>query len=146
MQRLWILTHKKKGLWIGRTSLVMRFYMDKGRSILLFFLLANLTCFVIFMHKSNSIVIDTKTKASRMCLKYKETAEKTRKARITSSHITNTTTSTLEEEKLEAVEEKNDTEAQSCLDRIWYSLSCSARFDRVIIFLVLRTIIICTFL
>lgn len=38
----------------------------------------------------------------------------------------------LEEAKLE-VEEKKETEAQSCLDRIWYSLSCSARFDRVII-------------
>lgn len=40
----------------------------------------------------------------------------------------------LEEEKLAVeVEEKKETEAQSCLDRIWYSLSCSARFDLVII-------------
>lgn len=31
------------------------------------------------------------------------------------------------------MEEKKETEAQSCLDRIWYSLNCSARFDRVII-------------
>lgn len=38
----------------------------------------------------------------------------------------------LEEVKLE-VEEKKETDAQSCLERIWYSLSCSARFDRVII-------------
>jgi hypothetical protein len=30
------------------------------------------------------------------------------------------------------VEEKKETEAQSCFDRIWYSLNCSARFDRVI--------------
>lgn len=37
----------------------------------------------------------------------------------------------LEEGRL-AVEEKKETEAQSCLDRIWYSLNCSARFDRVI--------------
>lgn len=84
------------------------------------------------MHKSNSIVTITKIKASRICLKYKETAEKTRKARITSSHITKTTTSTLEEVRLE-VEEKKETEAQSCFDRIWYSLSCSAKFERVII-------------
>lgn len=74
----------------------------------------------------------TKIKASRIRLKYKETAEKTRKARMTSSHITNTTTSTLEEVKLE-VEEKKEKDAQSCLDRIWYSLNCSARLDRVII-------------
>jgi hypothetical protein len=31
------------------------------------------------------------------------------------------------------VEEKKETEAQSCFDLIWYSLSCSARFDLVII-------------
>lgn len=31
------------------------------------------------------------------------------------------------------VEEKKTAEAHSCLDRIWYSLNCSARFDRVII-------------
>lgn len=30
------------------------------------------------------------------------------------------------------VEEKKEAEAQSCLDRIWYSLNCSTRFDRVI--------------
>lgn len=34
--------------------------------------------------------------------------------------------------KLE-VEEKKETEAQSCFDLIWYSLSCSASFDLVII-------------
>lgn len=38
-----------------------------------------------------------------------------------------------EEVRLEEVEEKKETEAQSCLDRIWYSLSCSAKFDLVII-------------
>lgn len=32
-----------------------------------------------------------------------------------------------------AVEEKKEKEAQSFFDRIWYSLSCSARFERVII-------------
>lgn len=37
----------------------------------------------------------------------------------------------LEDEILE-VEEKKETEAHSCLDRIWYSLNCSTRFDRVI--------------
>lgn len=58
----------------------------------------------------------TKIIASRICLKYNETAEKTRKARMTSSHITNITTSTLEEEILE-VEEKKETEAHSCFDR-----------------------------
>lgn len=43
------------------------------------------------------------------------------------------TTSALEavDVRLE-VEEKKETEAQSCFDRIWYSLSCSAKFDRVI--------------
>lgn len=71
-------------------------YMDNGRSILRFFFLANLTCFVIFMHKSNSIVTQTKIKASRIRLKYRETAEKTRKARIMSSHIINTRTSILQ--------------------------------------------------
>jgi len=73
----------------------------------------------------------TRMNASCICLKYRETAEKTRNARITSSHITKITTSTLEEGRL-VVEEKKETEAQSCLDRIWYSLNCSARFDRVI--------------
>ena len=43
----------------------------------------------------------TNIKASRMCLKYKETTEKTRKAKMTSSHITNTTTSTLHHDKEE---------------------------------------------
>lgn len=74
------------------------FYIDNGRSILRFFFLASLTCFVIFMHKSNSTVTQTNIKASWMCLKYKETAEKTRKAKIISSHITKTTTSTLHPE------------------------------------------------
>nr|KYP64805.1 hypothetical protein KK1_019413 [Cajanus cajan] len=53
------------------------------------------------MHKSNRIVMQTKKKASRMCLKYKETTEKTKKAKITSSHITKTTTSTLHHNKEE---------------------------------------------
>lgn len=110
------------------------FYIDNGRSILRFFFLANLTCFVIFMHKSNSIVMHTRMKASCICLKYRETAAKTRKARITSSHMTKITTSTLEEGRFE-VEEKKETEAQSCLDRSWYSLNCSARFDLVIMVL-----------
>lgn len=61
----------------------------------------------------------TNIKASRICLKYKETTEKTKKAKITSSHITKTTTSTLEVVILGEVEEKKETEAQSCLDRIW---------------------------
>ncbi|CAL1355412.1 unnamed protein product [Linum trigynum] len=47
------------------------------------------------MHSTNINVRQTKMKASRMCLKYKDTAEKTRKARTTSSHMTNMTTSTL---------------------------------------------------
>lgn len=105
--------------------------MDNGRSILRFFFLANLICFVIFMHRSNSMVTQIKIKASCMCRKYKDTAEKTKKARITSSHITKTTTSTLEEPKLE-LEQKRETEAQSFLDRSWYSLNCSASFDLVI--------------
>lgn len=50
---------------------------------------------------------------------------------MTSSHMTKTTTSTLDEEAAE-VEEKKETVAQLCFDRTWYSLSCSARFDRVI--------------
>jgi hypothetical protein len=41
----------------------------------------------------------TNIKASRICLKYKETTEKTKKAKITSSHITKTTTSTLHHTK-----------------------------------------------
>lgn len=105
--------------------------MDNGRSILLFFFLANLTCFVTFMHRSNNNVMHTKIKANCICRKYKETAENTKKDRIMSSHITKITTSTLEDEILE-VEEKKETEAHSCLDRIWYSLNCSTRFDRVI--------------
>lgn len=40
----------------------------------------------------------------------------------------------LEEGRFE-VEEKKETEAQSCLDRSWYSLNCSARFDLVIMVL-----------
>ena len=78
------------------TTNLNQYYMDKGRSILRFFFLATLTCFVTFMHKSKSIVIETRINARRMCLKYKETAENTKKARITSSHITNITTSTLQ--------------------------------------------------
>lgn len=45
--------------------------------------------------------MQTNTKPSRMCLKYKETAEKTRKAKMKSSHITKTTTSTLHSGKEE---------------------------------------------
>lgn len=37
------------------------------------------------------------------------------------------------EDKFE-VEEKKETEAQSCFDRIWYSLNWSTKFDRVILF------------
>lgn len=107
------------------------FYIDNGSSILLFFFPATLTCFVIFMHRSNNNVMHTRIKASCICLKYKETAEKTRKANITSSHITKATTSTLEVVRLE-VDAKNETEAQSCLDRSWYSLNWSAKLDRVI--------------
>lgn len=62
-------------------------------------------------------MMHTKINARRICLKYKETAENTKKARMTSSHITKITTSNLEEVRLE-VEEKKETEAQSCLDRI----------------------------
>lgn len=74
------------------------YYIDKGRSILRLFFLANLTCFVILMHKSKSIVMHNKINARRTCLKYKETAEKTKKAIMTSSHITKITTSTLHPE------------------------------------------------
>ncbi|PON60585.1 hypothetical protein PanWU01x14_151970 [Parasponia andersonii] len=73
-------------------------YIDNGRSILRLFFLANLTCFVILMHKSKSIVMHTKINARRKCLKYKETAEKTKKAKMTSSHITKITTSTLHQQ------------------------------------------------
>lgn len=90
--------------------------MDNGRSILRFFFLESLNCFVTFMHTSSKNEMHTKIKASLKCLKYKETAENTKKARMTNSHNTKTTTSTLEEERLE-VEEKKETEAQSCLDR-----------------------------
>ena len=107
-------------------------YIDKGRSILRFFLRANLTLLVIFISKSNSSITNRKITARLKCLKYNDTAEKTRNARMTSSHITKIATSTLEEARL-VVEEKKETEAQSCLDRIWYSRSCSAKFDRVII-------------
>lgn len=59
-----------------------------------------------------------KIKASCIYLKYKETAEKTRTARIISSHATDISTSTLEVELKLAVEVKKETDAQSCLDRI----------------------------
>jgi len=62
-------------------------------------------------------VTQSRIKASCNRLKYKDTAENTTSANITSSHMTKTTTSTLEEEKLE-VEEKKETEAQSCFDLI----------------------------
>ncbi|KAJ6414359.1 hypothetical protein OIU84_007054 [Salix udensis] len=89
--------YSTKWRWFRKRFPTCKLYIDKGRSILRFFFLANRTCFVIFMHKSNSIVMHTKMNASRVCLKYKETAEKTRNAMITSSHITNTTTSILQE-------------------------------------------------
>jgi hypothetical protein len=92
-------------------------YIERGRSILRFFFLACLTCFVIFIQRSNSKVTQSRIKASCNRLKYKDTAENTTSANITSSHMTKTTTSTLEEEKLE-VEEKKETEAQSCFDLI----------------------------
>ncbi|KAJ6680947.1 hypothetical protein OIU74_019431 [Salix koriyanagi] len=79
-----------------KVSTACKVYIDKGRSILRFFFLANRTCFVTFMHKSNSKVMHTRINASCICLKYKETAEKTRNAMIKSSHITNNTTSTLQ--------------------------------------------------
>ncbi|KAJ6399693.1 hypothetical protein OIU77_020277 [Salix suchowensis] len=81
---------------LGKGSTACKVYIDKGRSILRFFFLANRTCFVTFMHKSNSKVMHTRINASCICLKYKETAEKTRNAMIKSSHITNNTTSTLQ--------------------------------------------------
>lgn len=86
---------QNKSWVLEKTFQLVLFYIDNGRSILRFFFLANLTCFVTFMHKSSSIVMLTNIIASRICLKYNETAEKTRKARMTSSHITNITTSTL---------------------------------------------------
>jgi hypothetical protein len=89
--------YSTKLCWYRKRFTTCKVYMDKGRSILRFFFLANRTCFVTFMHKSNSIVMHTKINASRICLKYKETAEKTKNAMTTSSHITNTTTSTLQE-------------------------------------------------
>jgi len=84
------------------------------------------------MQTSSSKATHTKMNASCNRLKYNETAENTKNAKMTSSQMTKTTTSTLDEEKLE-VDEKKETDAQSCFDRIWYSLSCSARFDLVII-------------
>lgn len=89
---------KEKRKW-AKGHYLIPFYIDNGRSILRFFFLASRTCFVIFMHKSNSTVMQTNTKASWMCLKYKETTEKTKNAKITSSHITKTTTSTLHHNK-----------------------------------------------
>lgn len=44
----------------------------------------------------------------------------------------------VDEDEEEEEEERRESEAQSCLDRIWYSLNCSARFDLVIISLPLR--------
>lgn len=118
MQRSEIVSiYTTKLCWFRKRLAASKVYIDKGRSILRFFFLANRTCFVTFMHISNSKVMQTRINASRICLKYKETAEKTKNAMIKSSHITNTTTSTLEELILEA-EEKKETEAQSCLDRI----------------------------
>lgn len=106
-------------------------YIDNGRSILRFLLRAKRICFETFMHRSNNNVTHNKTNASRTCLKYREIPEKTRNAKMTSSQMTKITISTLEV-KLE-VEEKKEAEAQSCLDRTWYSLSCSAKLCRVII-------------
>ena len=80
---------------LGVASNFIELYIDNGRSILLLFLRASLTCFVIFMHKNSSNVMQTKMIASFICLKYNETAENTRKAKMISSHITKITTSTL---------------------------------------------------
>lgn len=74
-------------------------YIDKGRSILRFFFRVSLICLVIFMNRSNSSVVQSRTMASLKCLKYNETAEKTRKAKITSSHTTKIATSTLQPER-----------------------------------------------
>ncbi|KAG5542528.1 hypothetical protein RHGRI_022165 [Rhododendron griersonianum] len=77
----------------------MELYIDNGRSILLFFFRSCLTFFATFMHKSRRKVTQTKIKASFICLKYNKTAEKTRQANMTSSHITKTTTEKLEQKK-----------------------------------------------
>jgi len=97
MQRSEIVSiYTTKLCWFRKRLAASKVYIDKGRSILRFFFLANRTCFVTFMHISNSKVMHTRINASRICLKYKETAEKTKNAMIKSSHITNTTTSTLQ--------------------------------------------------
>lgn len=105
------LTHLWKSLQFIGT------YIDNGRSILRCFFRATLTCFVIFMHKSRSSVVHNKNIESLKCLKYNETAENTKNAKITSSHITKTATSTLEEARAEEVENK-EPEVQSYLDRV----------------------------
>lgn len=74
-------------------------YIESGRSILRFFFLADLTCLVTFMQTSSSKVTHTKMKANCNRLKYKETAENTKKAKMTSSQMTKTTTSTLPQTK-----------------------------------------------
>ena len=69
--------------------------LRRQRDSLRFFFLANLTCFVTFKQTSSSKAKHNKTKASCNRWKYKETAENTKNAKITSSHMTKTTTSTL---------------------------------------------------
>lgn len=70
-------------------------YIDNGRSILRFVFLSSLTCFIIFNPISKRIVMHIKQNASRIYLKYSETADKTRKARIMSSHTADIIKSTL---------------------------------------------------
>lgn len=116
---------QNKSWVLEMTFQLVLFYIDNGRSILRFFFLANLTCFVTFMHKSSSIVMLTKIIASRICLKYNETAEKTRKARMTSSHITNITTSTLHPQQ---VGKKTQPLLQAFLPRNTKAKTTNAKF------------------
>lgn len=94
----WDFTFKN---WLGVTKRfpIEHFYIDNGRSILRFFFLASVTCFAIVIHTSNSKLTLTRINASFRCVKYNETTEKTRSAKITSSHITNMTTSALHQGK-----------------------------------------------
>lgn len=104
---------------VAKKFSIAHFYIDNGRSILRFFFLASVTCFAIVTHTSNNKLALTKMNASFRFVKYNETTEKIRSAKITSSHITKMTTSALVavDVRLE-VEEKKETEAQSCFDRI----------------------------
>lgn len=80
-----------------------RLYIDSGRSILGFSFWPSLTCFVILVHTSNSMVMHINIKASCKRWKYKETAEKTKSAGMTGSHGTKITTSTLHAKKLNQI-------------------------------------------